>query len=244
MNKGEDSLKAALADIQKSKETKQILSTPSQDHVRRSYGRVGAKRSWKPSNKSLTVMERLKKDARAVDRQAQPTRAPTVVKQPPHRFLEAARRQANSPMPVKSVVHSPPKSVSRPPLHGPASKPKGPVVEEEYDIMKDREARLQAMKSKKVVENTENRTGAKRPNGASSSASPPKTNEPAGLSSAYLEDVFDDGEPQDQTKLVKPPAERPRSASPGRMASPRPVKRKAADSSLWMAKKPMLKRPG
>ena len=254
MSKGEEELKATLDAIksEKEKKTSQFVSQAQVGNMRSARGPMvfNSGRWSQKSTKSLTLMEKIKKearDARAVKVNSMPARQQiprSTVRQAPQQFVEQARRQAASPPPpAQPIVRAP--RMSRPPMHAPP-RPRGPAVEENFDIMKDREARLQAMKS---------RTSADRPeqqqtDGTSSSARKDtrlEIEKPGGLSSRYLEDdIFDeDDEPLDHRTLLKPPPDRPRSASPGRM-SPKPVLKRKAPPSLFMSpsKKPILKRSG
>ncbi len=255
MSKGEDELKAAFAGIksEKEKNTSQFISTQDLGKIRGKGAMVFNNGRWNvKGTKNMTLMEKMKKearDARAAKASFVPTtqlpQRTTVIRHAPQQFVDKAKRHAASPPPpAQPVVRAP--RMSRPPLHAP-SRPSGPAVEAKYDLMRDREARLQAMKGKTTV----NRPKPTQMDGTSSSArsaaeSVPE--KPGSLSLRYLEGgpFDDDDEPLDHRTLLKPPKDRPRSASPGRM-SPKPVlKRKAQAPSLFMSpsKKPLLKRPG
>lgn len=256
MSKGEDELKAAFAGIkaEKEKNTSQFVSQQDVGNIKGKGHMLFNNGRWNArSTKNMTLMDKMKKEARdaaAAKASFRPTthffpQRTTAVRQAPQQFVDQARRQAASPPPPAQPIIRAPRS-SRPPLHAPP-RPRGPAVDGEYDIMKDREARLQAMKGPKMT----NGSGSTQTNGESSSprsAVEPTSERPASLSSRYLvDDLFDEDDgPDDYRTLLKPPEERPRSASPGRI-SPKPVlKRKAQAPSLFMSpsKKPFLKRPG
>ena len=220
MTRGEDKLKAALAALKADKEEKvtRVVSQSSLPNGGRSYS--------KPL-KSMTPLEKMRKehrDNKALQHKTRPmnqlNQGASTIRQAPRQFMEAARQRAVSPPPPRPIIRVPART-SRPPLHAPAAT----AGVSDYDIMKDREARLQAMKNGRI-------------------ASPAK-DKPRQLSPAYLEDLFDDDDEPNHRDLLKAPPDTPRSTSPGRM-SPKPVlKRKAPAPSLFMSssKKPMLKRP-
>lgn len=214
MSKGEDKLIAELASIKQAKEKNksQIVSTkqlPKQKQdtrsvIRHSYnsGKTGSKGAHK-----MSPLQKIMKDsarATAHNRKDRPIRSPTKLRQAPVQFVaderrknEAQRRQVTPPKPM-STTRQP-----KPPMHGPR-KVSPPKLEDldDYDIMKDRETRLKAMKTKQV------------------SSPPPKhtKNEPATLTAEDLEDTDDDEPRLQNSKQMKRP---PTAISPaGRMESP------------------------
>lgn len=246
MSKGEDALKAAFAGLKEDREKN------TSNIVQSVLSRPKKKPGWGPSVRNMTLIDKIKHQTRETHRvqkniqvrQKQMQRAPTVVTAAPQTFLEHARRQAASPPPAQPSIRAPRARESRPPMHAPtATRPRRPDVTEEYDIIRDREARLQALKRKKPDDESE---GSNEPNATSPNARtsrPGDSEKPQKLSSRFLEDLEDEDEPADRAKL-KPPVDRPRSASPARIASPKPVlKRKPAPSLFMSAKKPMLNRP-
>ena len=255
LSKGEDELKAAFAGIkaEKEKNTSQFVSQQDVGNIRGNAHMLFNNGRWNAkSTKSMTLMDKAKKEARdaaAAKANFRPTtqfpQRTTAVRQAPQRFIDQARRHATSPEPQAQPIIRAPRT-SRPPLHAPP-RPRGPAVEAEYDIMKDREARLQAMKGLEMTNGPASTQTAGKSSSPSSTVEP-TSERPGSLSSRYLEDdLFDEDDGADDHRtLLKPPEERPRSASPGRM-SPKPVlKRKAQAPSLFMSpsKKPFLKRPG
>ena len=248
-SRGEAELKAALDGIKAKKDERTSRIVP-QNHVGSSSAGVPMAFNngrWGPKTaKSMTLMEKIKKEARDAKGPrrkivpVQQMKQKSTVREAPPRFIEQIKRQAASPPPPRVVRPARPPRAAQPPLHAPA-RPRGPVVEEGYDIMKDREARLQAMKNRTKEPSRESNVS---PGGRLRSQAEPA--KPGGLSMGYLEDFSDEeDEPQKSEPSLKPPPNRQRSTSPAKM-KPQPVlKRKAQTNSLFISpsKKPMLKRP-
>ncbi len=251
MRKGEDDLKAALATFKEQKEQNTSRIVSSNDALPKT-GRGNNHWGYK-SQKSMSVIDKIRKEARdtrVARNKIIPTKdlskkASVVLKAPPQ-FIEQAKRRAASPPSTYAIVRVP--RTSRPPLHAPAPKPKAPVVEEEYDIMKDREARLQAMKNGTLA-GPPAQPGSKAQSagtGAGLSESG-ETKSLGSLSASFLENEGDDEEGAGTSnKLLKPPPDRQRALSPGRMSPQATLKRKAPTYSPFMSpsKKALLKRPG
>lgn len=217
-------LKAALANIKNEKEqnTAQIASSridvPYLAPSRKSqmlYNYASGKAGSKGANK-MTLMEKIRKEAHSAkaSKMNRPMhelqkRATTVTKAP-QQFVEELRQKA-----AKAVSPPPRASPSvrtpRPPLHAP--RPKQPAIDSSYDLTKDREGRLRALKNGGLGSNHH---GSAPTSSARNMSSAQREAVNATLTTDFLEDS-DDDETQPHRKLLEVEDNRPRSASPMRM---------------------------
>jgi hypothetical protein len=251
MRRGEDDLKAALATFQEQKEQNTSRIVSSVDALPKT-GRGNHPWNYKPV-KSMSVIDKIKKearDARVAQKRNTPMKdlnkkASVVLKAPPQ-FIEQAKRRATSPPTTQAVIRAP--RASKPPLHAPAPRPMVPVVKEEYDIMKDREARLQAMKTGMPADQpSQPGRKIKSEEVGEGFSKPVNVNNAGPLSASFLENEDGDEEgTSTSNKLLKPPPGRQRALSPGRMSPQAALKRKAPAYSPFVSpsKKAMLKPPG
>lgn len=233
MNQGKGDLVAALSSIKKEREKNQstIVSTrqlpkPKQDWrstANHNYatGKTGSKGAHKMSALQKIIKDSSRSKSHPLNNRVplKPTRltaAPMQFVEEIRRKNEAAQRQASPPKAATA------RSVGAP-MHAPqiVSPPKLDDLEE-YDIMKDREARLRALKNKPTA--------------------PPKLEEAGCLTAADLEDSDGEGEKD----RLKPSREILRAVSPSRGASPMqragsPMVR-GASPMRTNSPKPMLKR--
>ncbi|EXJ88691.1 hypothetical protein A1O1_05623 [Capronia coronata CBS 617.96] len=245
-------LKAALANIKNEKEQNvtEIASRVNYAPSRRSrmqYNSVSGRAGSKGANK-MTLMEKIRKEARDAKASRMnrpmhelPKRA-TAVAKPPQQFVEELKQKAATTVshtPTRRVV---PVQTPRPPLHAP--RPKRPEIESSsYDLMKDREARLRALKNGNPAPGS---TGS-MPQPTAISPPMTQTESPSQdrLTLDFLEDPEkEDGEPP--RKLLRlDVSDRPRSASPMKVnAQPQMLKRKPPPSPFMASSRKMVKRPG
>jgi elongin-A len=218
----------------------------------------GGRQSWAPSSKNLPVGDRLRKDAQdsqrakmlrernqlKLGRQANIPASQTYTKVavPPRSMVEEIKLKNMSPPPpakARPAVRAPTRSVqARPPMHAPKEERRRPIgAGNEYDIIRDREARLKALQSGAKVE--KRNEGDQKP--------PASDQEASGLTLDFLEEedlVFGDklegrgGSIQGKRDgLSPPPVPAARVCSPAPFstnARPTTAKRKAPPT-LFMA---------
>jgi elongin-A len=246
-------LKAMYDSINREKQDNLAKVTPvaKMPVTKRASGWAG-RSSWAPSSKNLPVGERLRKDAQdsqrakmlrernqlKLGRQANVPASQTFTKVavPPRQMVDEIKMKNMSPPPpvkVRPAVRAPSRPVqARPPMHAPRPERKGPVRSgDEYDIIRDREARLKALQSGARADKV-NESGQKA----------------SGLTLDFLEEealAFGDGEGAGETsvqgrvrdELSPPPISVARVRSPAPFSTrvqPTTAKRKAPPT-LFMA---------
>ncbi|KAL2416465.1 hypothetical protein ABEF95_016139 [Exophiala dermatitidis] len=263
-------LKAALANIKKEKEQNVVEIA---NKVPGSYGPsrrarifnnyVTGRTGSKGANK-MTLMEKIRKEARDAKASRMnrpmhelPKRA-TPVTTPPQRFVEDLKQKAAVAAKAVTVTSPPTASrrpvirTSRPPLHAPRPPQSN---DSSYDLTKDREARLRALKAGKPLVPTAT-DPARAPVSMSTAARRdlgPTSRSASHLTLDFLED--DDGAddameepPRKLRKVSNEDARRQTSASPASVrpntsAQPPTKKRKMAPS-LFLSSKKITKPPG
>ncbi|EHY59470.1 hypothetical protein HRR83_001256 [Exophiala dermatitidis] len=246
-------LKAALANIKKEKEQNVVEIA---NRVPGSYGPsrrarifnnyVTGRTGSKGANK-MTLMEKIRKEARDAKASRMnrpmhelPKRATPVIT-PPQRFVEDLKQKAAAAAKTVTVTSPPaasrrPIPTSRPPLHAP--RPQQP--NDSYDLTRDREARLRALKAGKTPVPTTSSTMAQS-----------QTRSANHLTLDFLED--DDGPddameepPRKMRKVSNEDVRQQTSASPVRLnttTQPPMKKRKMAPSLFLSSKRPVTKPP-
>jgi hypothetical protein len=234
-------LKAALANIKNEKDqnvaqiaTRTLLPQQPARRARIYHNYISGKTGSKGASK-MTLMEKIRKETR--DAKASKMNKPmhelkkraTTITKPPLQFVEDLKKR-----PTPNPQTSPPPKVQvrapRPPLHG--RRPIEPPVSAPYDLSIDREARLRALKH-----------GLPKPEG--------RAGDIAGgdLTADFLEDSDDEEimEPKASSSLlgVLNDLDRPRSASPMKLApQPHTLKRKQPPSLFVASPKKVARRPG
>jgi len=242
-NADEAMLKAALTNIKNEKEqniaqmtTRTVLPQQPARRARIYHNYISGKTGSKGASK-MTLMEKIRKEAR--DAHASKMNKPmhelkkraTTVAKPPIQFVEDLKKRptpnAQTSPPPKAQARAP-----RPPLHG--RKPIDPPASAPYDLTVDREARLRALKN-----------GALKLSGKDTESAAACGD----LTANFLEDSDDEDLPGPKASSsllgVLNDLERPRSASPMRVAPlPHTLKRKAPPSLFVASPKKITRRPG
>lgn len=188
----------------------------------------------------MTLMEKIRKEARdSNSRMARPMhelqKRATVITKAPISFVEDVKHKASLPRtsPPKPSARQP-----RPPLGAPHSQNRE-VGDSSYDILRDREARLRALKSGNVSGST--RT-LPRPTTKLNHQRDKAQDHGPGLSSDFLEDFDDDDEDETQPRGFS-------KNSPHRIGAIKPnapgsstLKRKQAPTLFMESPKKMPKR--
>ncbi|EXJ77897.1 hypothetical protein A1O3_09056 [Capronia epimyces CBS 606.96] len=246
-------LKVALASIKNEKEQNvtQIASRvnlPASKRARINYNYISGRTGSKGAHK-MTMLEKIKKEARDAKASRMnrpmhelPKRATTVTR-PPQQFVDDLKQKAATPVSPALIRNPGPIRTSRPPLHAP--KPGPAELDASYDLTRDREARLRALKSGRAASNP---TASLPGSTARNPPVPATRSDPqiqARLTLDFLE-TPDEHDVEPPRKLLKVNEDdRPRSGSPMRLnPQPQRLQRKLPPSPFMSTPRKMAKRPG
>lgn len=245
-------LKAALASIKNAKEANvaEIAPRANYNPSRRSritYNYISGRTGSKGASK-MTLMEKIRKEARDAKASRMnrpmhelPKRATTVSK-PPQQFVEDLKQRAATAVSPPPTLRTAPVQTPRPPLHAPRPRPRPSEVDTPYDLTRDREARLRALKDGKSAPHHQESV----PSAAARNPPNPRPDSPAqnNLTLGFLEDL-DNDDVKPPRNLLKLNEDNPRPASPLR---PNPqaqmLKRKVPPSPFVSSPRKIAKRPG